>query len=107
MGNDVAKKAPTKTEVFNAIAEATDLSKKDVAAVFDALTNEISKALSKRGPGQFTMPGLLKIVVKNVPAKPRRQVRNPATGEMIWADPKPASKSVRVRALKSLKEMAQ
>ncbi len=107
MGNDVVKKAPTKTEVFNAIAEATNLSKKDVAAVFDALTNEIGKALSKRGAGQFTVPGLLKIVVKNVPAKPRRQVRNPATGEMIWADPKPASKSVRVRALKSLKEMAQ
>ncbi len=36
---------------------------------------------------------------------PKRQVRNPATGEMIWADPKPASVAVRVRPLKKLKEM--
>jgi nucleoid DNA-binding protein len=107
MGNGTAKKAPTKTEVFNAISEATELSKKDVAAVFDALTNEIGKALGKKGPGAFTIPGLCKIVVKDVPAKPRREVRNPATGQMIWAEAKPASKSVRVRALKSLKEMAK
>ena len=107
MGNGTAKKAPTKTEIFNSISEATGLSKKDVAAVFDALTTEIGKALSKKGPGSFTLPGLAKIVVKNVPPKPRREVRNPATGQMIWAEAKPASKSVRVRALKSLKEMAQ
>ena len=93
--------------MFAAIAEATELNKKQVAAVFDAMTEEIGKALSKKGPQQFTIPGLCKIVVKSVPAKPRRQVRNPATGEMIWADAKPASKTVRIRALKSLKEMAQ
>jgi nucleoid DNA-binding protein len=72
MGNGTAKKAPTKTEIFNSISEATGLSKKDVAAVFDALTSEIGKALSKKGPGSFTLPGLAKIVVKNVPPKPRR-----------------------------------
>ena len=32
-----AAKAPSKSEMFAAIAEATELSKKDVAAVFEAL----------------------------------------------------------------------
>lgn len=107
MAKATGKRSPTKSEVFNAVSESTGLSKKEVAGVFDAITAEIAKALKKTGPQQFTIPGLCKIVVKNVPAKPRREVRNPATGEMIWADPKPASKTVRVRALKNLKEMAQ
>ena len=96
-------KAPTKTEIFNAIAESTELSKKDIAAVFDFLSEEVSKAM--KGPGQFTIPGLCKIVVKITPAKPKRKGRNPATGEEIWLNPKPASKKVTIRPLKALKEM--
>ena len=105
MAKVAAKKPPTKTEIMNNIAEATGLSKKDVAAVFDALSGEIGKAIGKKGPQAFTIPGLCKIVVKNDPPKPKRQVRNPATGEMVWAAPKPASKKVRVRPLKALKDM--
>ena len=40
MAKAVAKKAPTKSEVYANIAEATSVSKKDVAAVFDALAGE-------------------------------------------------------------------
>jgi len=96
-------KPPTKTELFNNIAEATGLTKKQVAAVFDAITDEVNKAVN--GPGQFTVPGLMKIVVKDQPAKPKRQVRSPRTGEMVWAAPKPACKVIKVRALKALKDM--
>lgn len=99
-------KAPSKTEVLNNIAEKTGLSKKDVAAVFDALTEQISNAISKKGgPGMFAIPGLCKIVVKHKPALPKRQVRKPGTNEMVWADPRPASRTVRVRPLKGLKDM--
>ncbi len=107
MAKKVAKtvKAPTKTEIMNNIAEATGQSKKDVAAFFEALTSEIENAVSKKGPGMFTIPGLCKIVVQNKPALPRREVRNPGTGEMVWADPKPARKIVKVRPLKGLKDM--
>ncbi|MEC7598825.1 MAG: HU family DNA-binding protein, partial [Planctomycetota bacterium] len=35
------------------------------------------------------------------------QVRNPATGEMVWAAPKPARRVVKVRPLKALKDMAE
>jgi len=98
-------KAPTKTQILANIAESTELAKKDVAAVFDALTVEIEKAISKNGPGQFSIPGLCKIVRKDVPAKPKRKGRNPADGTEIWLKPKPASKKVVIRPLKGLKEM--
>lgn len=99
------KKPPSKTEVFTTIAEKTELTKKQVSAVFDALSEEIARNLNKKGPGVFQIPNLCKIVAVQKPALPKRQVRNPATGEMKWADPKPASVAVRVRALKKLKEM--
>lgn len=105
MAKSAAKKAPTKTEIYAAIAEATSLSKKDVSAVFDALTGEIGKALSKKGSGVFQIPGLVKIVLQHKPATKERQGRNPATGETITIKAKPASTKVRVRALKNLKAM--
>ncbi len=99
-------KPPTKSEIMNNMAEATGLSKKEIAAVFDALTNEIENNISKKGgPGQFTIPGLCKIVVQHKPALPKRQVRNPGTGEMVWAKPRPARKVVKIRPLKGLKDM--
>ncbi len=106
MAKAAAKKKPaTKTEIFNSLAERTGLSKKQVAEFFDALTSEIEEQLSKKGPRVFQIPNLIKIVAVDKPALPKRQVRNPATGEMIWAAPKPASVVVRARPLKKLKDM--
>ncbi len=103
-----AKKAPTKTEVLQNIAGTTDLSKKQVAAVLEALTTEIRKNLGARGAGVFTLPGLLKIERKKVPARPaQKDVRNPFTGELQDRPAKPAYNKVKVRALRSLKEMVQ
>ncbi|NIP85483.1 MAG: DNA-binding protein [Planctomycetales bacterium] len=100
------KKPPTKTEVLNSIAEATDLSKKDVAAVMDALSDQIRKALGNRGPGMFTIPGLVKVERKRVPARPAEpNWRNPFTGEIQTRPAKPASTKIKVRALKNLKDM--
>ena len=99
-------KPPTKSEIMNNLAEATGLTKKEVAGVLEALTAEIEKNIAKRGSaGMFTIPGLCKIVVKDRPALPKREVRNPGTGEMVWAKPRPASKQVKVRPLKGLKDM--
>jgi nucleoid DNA-binding protein len=100
-------KAPSKTEVLTNIATATNLSKKDVSAVFDALSEEIKKALGPRGPGVFQVPGLVKIQKKKVPAKPaEKNVLNRFTGETYDRPAKPASTKVTVRALKNLKSMA-
>ncbi|MBP6513950.1 MAG: HU family DNA-binding protein [Steroidobacteraceae bacterium] len=101
----MAKKstAPTKSQVIATIADQTDLTKKQVAAVFDALNGVIKKSL--KGAGVFTLPGLAKLrVVKKAATKTREGV-NPFTGEKITIKAKPASKRVRVRALKNLNEM--
>ena len=101
------KKAPSKSEVMNNIAEETGLTKKQVAAVLDALSAEIKKGLSNRGPGVFAIPGLIKIEKKKVPARPaQKNVPNPfKPGEFMDRAAKPASVKVKVRALKNLKDM--
>jgi len=106
MAKITGPKPPTKSEIMNNMAETTGLTKKEIVAVMDALTAEIEKNVGRKGgPGMFTIPGLCKIVVQNKEALPKRQVRNPGTGEMVWAKPRPARKVVKVRALKGLKDM--
>lgn len=102
-----ATKKRSKTDIFNSIAESTGVSKKDVAAVFDALANEIKKDVGKKGPGQFTLPGLCKIVVQHKPAtKAKKGVPNPfKPGELMDVPAKPAKNVVKVRPLKALKDM--
>lgn len=102
-----SKKAPTKSEIYGCIAEASGLSKKDVVAVFDALANEIKKHMGPRGGGIFMIPGLIKITRKKVPARPaQKNVPNPfKPGEFRDLPAKPASSKVAVRALKNLKVM--
>jgi nucleoid DNA-binding protein len=102
-----ARKPPTKTEILNNIANATDLSKKQVAAVFDALGSEIKKNLGSRGPGAFAIPGLLKIEKKRVPARAAKKgVPNPfKPGELMDVAARSAFNKVKVRPLKSLKDM--
>ena len=104
----VAKKAPTKTEILTNIAAATDLSKKDVAAVLDAMVDEIKKSLGSRGAGVFAIPGLLKIEKKKIPARPAKKgVPNPfKPGELMDVAARPAMNKVKVRPLKNLKDMA-
>ena len=101
-----AKKAPTKSEIYRHIDDVTGLSLKDVAAVFDSLSGLIKKNLGGRGaPGTFTMPGLLKMRVVKKPAVKARKGVNPFTGEEMMFKAKPASKVVKVAALKGLKDM--
>ena len=107
MAKAAKKKPPTKTEILTNIANATDLTKKDVAAVFDALAAEIKKNLGSRGPGVFAIPGLLKIEKKKVPARAAKTgVPNPfKPGELMDVAARPAFSKVKVRPLKSLKDM--
>ena len=101
----MAKKnaAPTKSEILAQIAKETDLSKKQVGAVFESLSGVIKKSL--RGNSLFTMPGLLKMKVVKKPATKARQGINPFTKEKMMFKAKPASKKVRVLPLKSLKAL--
>ena len=104
-----AKKAPSKSEVLNNISSATGVSRKDVSAVLEALASEVRKALGNRGPGVFAVPGLVKITKKKVPARAaKKNVPNPfKPGELMDRPAKPAYNKVKVRALKTLKDMAK
>ena len=98
-------KPRTKSEIYGTIAEDTGLTRKEVAAVFDAMSGLIKKDIGRRGPGTFTVPGLLKIRKHRKPATKRRFGTNPFTGEEQWFAAKPAKNVVKFTALKGLKEM--
>ena len=71
--------------------------------MFDSLSASIKKSL--RSHGLFTLPGLLKIMkVVKKPATKAREGVNPFNGEKMMFKAKPASKKVRIAALKNLKE---
>jgi nucleoid DNA-binding protein len=95
--------APTKSAIVTQICKDTALSRKDVSAVFESLNGIIRKSL--RGPGVFTLPGLLKMKVIKKPATKQREGTNPFTKEKMTFKAKPASKKVRVLPLKTLKSL--
>ncbi len=100
-------KPATKSEILAKIAEDTELSRKQVASVFDSLQAQIKGAVGKKGPGVFTIPGLMKINVITKPATPKRKGINPFTKQEQVFPAKPARKVIKVRPLKNLKEMAK
>lgn len=98
-------KPMTKTEIISALAESSDLTKQQVVSLLDGLTNLIGKNLGNDGPGVFTIPGLMKLSVVHKPATEEREGINPFTKEPTVFKAKPASKSVKLRPLKALKDM--
>ena len=107
MAENKAPKPATKSAMFQSLAETTGMTKKQVATVFDALTEYIKHEVGKKGPGVVAFPGLLKIKRVQKPATKAREGRNPATGEPMLIKAKPARTVVKVQALKSLKEMVK
>ncbi len=101
-----APKARTKSQIIGEIAEQTELSRREVSDVFESLASLIKKDIGRRGPGTFTVPGLMKIRVVRKPATKARKGINPFTGEEMMFKAKPARNVVKVGALKRLKEMA-
>ena len=99
-----ASKPRTKSEIYTALAQDIGVTRRQVAAVFDGLGGMIKRDLS-RGPGVFTVPGLMKITVQKKPATKARKGINPFTREEMIFKAKPARKVVKVRPLKKLKQM--
>src|SRR5262249_19458794 len=100
-------KAATKSAMFQSLADATGLTRKQVASVFDALTEYIKNQVGKKGPGVVALAGLLKIKRVQKPATPERLARNPATGEPMMTKAKPARTVVKSQPLKLLKEFVK
>jgi len=108
MAKKKVTKAPakpmTKSEIYKHLSEQTDLSRKQVVDVMDCLTDVMVKSLKKHGT--FNLVGLFKMTLVKKPAvRGGKLVRNPFTGEMVPQKPKPASKTVKVRPMKAIKDM--
>ena len=103
----VKGKAMTKTQILGEIAEETELSRKEVASVFDSLEGILERHIKKGAIGHCTIPGLMKVKTVKKPArKAQKNVPNPfRPGELMDIAAKPASTRVKVLPLKKLKDM--
>jgi nucleoid DNA-binding protein len=105
----VAAVKPIKT-VFNKttlvahLVEQSGVEPKAAKAVLAALESAILGSVHKKGSGEVTLPGLMKIGLQQVPAKKKRFGKDPFTGEERWFPAKPASVKIKTRALKKLKD---
>ena len=101
------KETLTKSALINLLSEQNDIPRKTAVGIFNTLEAVMLGSIRPRGVGEFTLPGLLKITLRKVPArKAGTLVRNPATGEMMKSAAKPASVRVKIRALSKLKTAA-
>ena len=98
-------KPMNKTEIMTALAEATGLTKQQAAGLFDELAALIKKNLAEQGPGEFSIPSLMKIKVVRKPATEARKGINPFTKEETVFKAKPARNAVKIVPLKGLKDV--
>lgn len=86
----------TKSETLQVLAEKTGKTKKEIGEIIEALVELACSETKKHG--EFTLPGLGKLVKKRRDA---RQGRNPLTGETIQI---PAKTVVKFRIAKATKD---
>ena len=94
----------SKSALVNAVVDAVEneVTRKQVKAILEALSEIAYKELKKNGI--FTMPGFAKFRVAKKPATKAREGVNPFTKQPMTFPAKPASKSVRARPIKAIKD---
>lgn len=99
-----ASKKLTKSALLQAIVDEVGdgATRKGVKAVLDSLTAIGYKELKKNAV--FVLPGFAKFVVVKKPARPARKGINPFTKEPTTFAAKPASKAVKARPAKAIKD---
>jgi nucleoid DNA-binding protein len=97
-------KPVTKSTIIAELAEKTGLKRNQVSMFLDELMQLVVTQLGAKGPGAFSLPGLVKFKVVNKPATPERQGINPFTKEPMTFKARPASRVVKVSAFKALKD---
>ena len=96
----------TKASLSLHLAERAGVEPKAAKALMAALEETVLASVHKKGAKEFTLPGLLKVVAQDVPAKKKRFGKDPFSGEDKWFAAKPASVRLKVRPLKKLKDAA-
>jgi DNA-binding protein HU-beta len=102
-GKKMRAKTMSKSGLILAVAEEAGdgLSKKQVGSVLESLITIGHTELKKAGV--FTLPGFAKFRVIKKPATKARQGINPFTKQPQTFAAKPASKAVRARPIKAIK----
>lgn len=95
-----------KSQILNELSTRAGITRKQASSVIEELGGIIGRHIGKNGPGMFVLPGMLKISTKKKPAVKAGKRMHPITKQMIEGKAKPASVTVRVRALKKLKDLA-
>lgn len=101
------KKYLTKQKLLQQIAKNTGLPKKNVNSVFIELMEIIKDHLKAGNAEKFIFPGLLKLTVKNMPEQKEKIGFNPFTKKEMTFKAKPATRKIKVRLLKNLKDMVK
>ena len=96
----------TKASLTVHLAERAGVEPKAAKGLMAALEETVLASVHKKGAKEFTLPGLLKVVAQDVPAKKKRFGKDPFTGEDKWFAAKPATVRLKVRPLKKLKDAA-
>ncbi|MDO4169647.1 MAG: HU family DNA-binding protein [Lachnospiraceae bacterium] len=86
-----------KAELVAAVAEKTELSKKDAEKAVKAFTDVVAEELTKGGKIQLVGFGTFEVSERTA-----REGRNPRTGEVMTI---PASKTPKFKAGKALKDI--
>lgn len=94
----------TKAQFIAALAESAGLDKKTAANVLEVMLDLVKKQLGDGGPGEVTIPGLIKLKAKSTPATQDREGINPFTKEKTIIKGKPASRKIRASVVKPLKD---
>ena len=94
------KAAFNRTSLIAHLAGLAAVETKAAKALMVALEATILASVHKKGLGSFTLPGLLKVHVVNVPAKKKRRGIDPFTKVEREFAAKPATVKIKTRALK-------
>merc|ERR1712046_153454 len=103
MGKAMKGSAMTASGAYSSVAESVGLKPKDVKAAVEGLVAVAADQLKKNG--SFKIGGMLNLKLKKRPATPARKGVNPFTKEPCVFKAKPASKTVKVLAMKKFKGM--
>ena len=101
------KKSFSKSEIIKHLNEAAGIAKKEATHVMNSIASIIEAHLSKRGPGEFVLPGMAKFRVIRKPATKARKGINPFTGQPTVFAAKPARNVVKIKPLKKLKDIVK
>lgn len=83
------------------------VERRQVKKILKSLEATVFGSLHRKGRGEFMWPGVCKFVAKDIPAKKGgEKKKNQFTGEMYVTKAKPATRKVKVRPMKKLKDAA-